>query len=487
MPYKSYSRGQDWLLPPSLGELIPLDHAVRFVAEFVDHLDWATLGISILPQSTGAPAYAPQMLLAAWLYGFMTRIRSSRKLERACTENLPMLWLTGLQRPDHSTLARFYQHNRLALRPLFKATVRLAIEVGLVEFALQAVDGTRLGAAARSSLRSRAEITQLLAAVDLELAALDAASLAESGGEEPAAGGVRTQLGREQVRSHLQAAQAEFARRDALPGGRNDVDAVSSSDPDAGLLKAPVGYVVGYNAQAVVDHKAQIVVAADVTNCSSDGEQLLPMLAEVQAMTGRVPAAVAGDSGYFDIAAILAATELGSDVFVPQPRKKAEADNDPAARYRKAHFVYDAATDSYTCPEGQPLTFQYREANHHGKPNETRTYQGQACQGCPALLNQRCTTSATGRIVKRYEHDADLPPYLAKLRSAPGKAVTRQRSGVVEPLFASTKERLGMLRFLLCGLLNAKAEWHLTCTAHNLLKLWRLWWRPSREARLSAA
>lgn len=486
MPFKSYSREQDWLLPPSLGELIPQDHAVRFVADFVDNLDWATVGIKVMPESTGAPAYAPRMMVAAWLYGFMTRTRSSRKIERACAEHVPMMWLTGLQRPDHTTLARFYQQNRQAMRPLFKTTVRLAVEVGLVDFALQAVDGTRLGAAARGSLRSKAEIAKLLAAVEVELAEMEAANAVEPGPDNPPLGGPRRQLGRAQIREHLLAAQAEFARREALPGGRNDVDAVSASDPEAALIKAPAGYVVGYNAQAVVDKQAQIVVAADVTNCSSDGEQLLPMLAEVQAMTGRLPDVAAGDSGYFDIGAIVTATGLGVAVFVPQPRRKAKAEADPTARYSKEHFAYDPATDTFTCPEGQPLAYHYTRSTHHGKPNVARAYQCHTCATCPANTNGACTTNAKGRTVDRYPHDSDLPAYLAKMHSDEGKAVTRQRSGVVEPLFASTKERLGMLRFLLSGLLNAKAEWHLTCTAHNLLKLWRHWWRPRQPARLAA-
>jgi transposase len=487
MPYKSYSREQDWLLPPSLGELIPQEHAVRFVAEFVDNLDWFAVGIKTQPEATGAPAYAPQMLLAAWLYGFMTRVRSSRKLERACGESIPLLWLTGLQRPDHTTLARFYQQNRQALRPLFKATVRLAIEVGLVDFALQAVDGTRLGAAAKGSLHSKAEIARLLAAVEAELAAMDAAQAVEPPDDSTPPGGPRARLGQEQVKAQLLAAQAEFERRAALPGGRNDVDAVSASDPDAALIKAHGGFVVGYNAQAVVDGKTQIVVAADVVNCSSDGEQLLPMLAEIQAMTGRLPDAIAGDCGYFDIGAIVEARGLGTEVYVPQPRRKEKSADDPAARYQKSHFVYAAETDTFICPEGKTLAFQHREPTHHGKPNATRTYQGHACAGCPAAVSGACTTNVKGRTVKRYEHDDDLPPYLDKMRSAAGKAVTRQRSGIVEPLFASTKEHLSMLRFLLSGLLNAKAEWYLTCAAHNLLKIWRHGWRPKQAVALAAS
>ena len=156
MPFRPYDREQAWLLPPSLSELIPEDHPARFVLDLVSMLDWRECGITVEPPVMGAPAYAPEVLLAAWLYGFMVRVRTSRKLERACHENIVFMWLTGLQRPDHSTLSRFYRRNRQAMRPLLKQTVHLAMRVGLVDFAFQAVDGTRLASAARQSLHSRA-------------------------------------------------------------------------------------------------------------------------------------------------------------------------------------------------------------------------------------------------------------------------------------------------------------------------------------------
>ncbi|NLX37095.1 MAG: IS1182 family transposase [Chloroflexi bacterium] len=485
MPFISYSRDQDWLLPPSLGELIPADHPARFIAEVVDQLPWDEVGISHLPKAEGKPSYPPQVLLAVWLYGFMTRTRSSRKLEQACRENLPMMWLTGLLHPDHSTLSRFYKQNRQAMRPLFKATVQLAVQAGLVEFAFQAVDGTRMGSASRRTLHSRDEITRLLAAVEAELAAMDATE-AQSDDEPgpPSSPGPRERWGKEEIHQHLTEALAEMDRRATLPGGRHDAAMASISDPEAAVMKARAGYVVGYNAQAVVDAKAQIVVAADVVSSASDGAQLLPMLAEAKAMTGRQAVVAAADSGYFDIGAIVEAEETGIQVFVPKPRR---AQAKGAERYAKANFVYDAQSDTYTCPEGKTLVFTSERPEHHGKPKVTRIYRGRECQGCPALANKLCTSSAAGRTVHRYEHDADLPGYLERLHSERGRELTRWRSGTVEPLFASTKERLGMLRFLLRGLLNAKGEWYLTCAVHNLLKLWRYVWRPQHQPVTSGA
>ena len=140
-------REQMRMLPPRLDELLPLDHPARFVAEFVDVLDrgaWAELGVAIESDSLGAPAYHPRALLSVWLYGFMTGVRSCRKLEAACRDQIPYLWLTGWQHPDHNTLWRFYRGHRQAMRKLFEQTVRTAVAMELVDLAVQAVDGTKV-------------------------------------------------------------------------------------------------------------------------------------------------------------------------------------------------------------------------------------------------------------------------------------------------------------------------------------------------------
>ena len=170
-------REQAWLLPPSIDELLPLDHPARFVAEFVDALDredWKELGVAIEGDPLGAPAYHPRALLSVWLYGFMTGIRSSRKLEAACRDQIPYLWLTGWQHPDHNTLWRFYKEHRQAMRSLFKRTVRTAVAMELVDLAVQAVDGTKVAANA-SSCRSydAGGLAKLLERLDRAIAELE--------------------------------------------------------------------------------------------------------------------------------------------------------------------------------------------------------------------------------------------------------------------------------------------------------------------------
>src|SRR5215831_813582 len=162
--------GQQFLLPPALEDWIAKDHPVRFIREFVDQQDLARLGFAMPISDEGRPSYAPSLLLKIWLYGYHHRLRSTRKLEAACRDHLALLWLTGTIAPDHNTLWRFWRDNKAALRRLFKQSVELALQVGLVGLALQAVDGTRIQAmASPESGWSKARMEKLLAALDEEL------------------------------------------------------------------------------------------------------------------------------------------------------------------------------------------------------------------------------------------------------------------------------------------------------------------------------
>ena len=139
MPWREMTREQGWLLPPTLDDLLVENHPARFAAAFVDGLtqtEWAKLGVDTEGEALGAPAYHPRALLCVWLYGFMTGVRSSRKLEGACRDQIPYLWLTGWQRPDHNTLWRFYKAHRSHLRSLPRQTVRTAVQLDLVDWAV---------------------------------------------------------------------------------------------------------------------------------------------------------------------------------------------------------------------------------------------------------------------------------------------------------------------------------------------------------------
>src|SRR2546426_2415656 len=159
--------GQQFLFPPALEDWVPADHPVRFLREFVDQLDLPALHFAMPAGDNGRPPYAPSLLLKIWLYGYYFRIRASRKLEMACAEVLPLAWLCGLLKPDHNSLWRFWDENKKALRALFKQTVQLALRTGCVGLALQALDGTKIQAAASTASGwNKAQMEKLLAALD---------------------------------------------------------------------------------------------------------------------------------------------------------------------------------------------------------------------------------------------------------------------------------------------------------------------------------
>lgn len=504
MPYRSYSRDQDWLLPPSLGELVPEDHPVRFVAEFVDLLDLGVMGMQAQAAVEGAPAFHPKVLLASWVYGFMVRVRSSRQIERACRESIPFLWLTGLQRPDHVTLWRFYAANRAAIRGLLQQTVQVAIEVGLVDFVLQAVDGSKVAVGSSASLQDEAGLRQLLAQVEQEIATLEQAQQrAEAAAVEPAPSTPRW-LGQQVRRARLQQALASVAQRtaEASPRAKRRQQAahkralqrkaarrgvvkqgplVSTTDPEARHLQGRHGYVVGYNSQLVVDSRTQIVVAADVVDCANDVEQLRPMLAEAAAMTGRPAERVVADSGYFAMNDLMAASAQGVEVFVPDGREQ-RRDGPANNPFHKAHFSYDAVADHYICPLGQVLTYKYL-TQWNGKA--ARVYRGGACTGCPAQASGACT-KAKQRSLAVFGHEQALQTHAAKMQTPLARQLLQQRKVIIEPVFGMLREQQGLLRFLVRGRAKVTAEWRLLCVAHNLRKLWKHWWRPKLAAAATA-
>ena len=245
MPWREWDREQVWLMPPSLDEVLADDHPARLVAAFVDSLtaaEWAELGVDLGGQALGAPAYHPRALLGIWLYGFMTGVRSARRLETAGREQLALQWLSGYQQPDHNTLWRFYREHRNQLRGLLRHTVQIAARLGLVDWALQAVDGTKVAGSASSSRTYDAQqLERLLERTERAIADLEAQNEA---GDEPAAPRLPADL------AEAQRLRAEvLAARQALAASERRH--VNLTDPDARLLRGAGGYLTGYNAQAM--------------------------------------------------------------------------------------------------------------------------------------------------------------------------------------------------------------------------------------------
>ena len=470
MPLRDMGREQMWMLPPTLDELLPLNHPARFVGEFVGALDrggWAELGVDIDGDVLGAPAYHPRALLSVWLYGFMTGVRSCRKLEVACRDQIPYLWLTGWQHPDHNTLWRFYRGHRQAMRKLFERTVRTAVAMELVDLAVQAVDGTKVVANASVNRSYDAEgLRGLLDRLERTIADLEAQNEA---GEDVSAVNLPEKLAdKEVLREQVKQAMADL-------GSQKRHKRINLTDPEARLMKGRQGIVAGYNAQAMVSAtkteegtSGMLVTAVDVVDQANDNSLLAPMVEQSEETTGTKSQMTLADAGYFAASHLAECDRRGQQVVVSEARQRFLKDP-----YHKDRFTYDEHSDSFTCPQGQTLAF-VRIQHANGVPLRLYRASGAVCQACPAF--RACTKAREiGRSLAIGPHDAVLRRHRAWMSTSVAKEAYRLRKHLVEPVFGIIKEQQGARRFLLRGLTNVAAEWTMLATAFNLRTLWREW------------
>ena len=473
MPLRPFEREQAWLLPPTLDELIAANHVARFVAVFVDALEsaaWTELDIMPDGELLGAPAYHPRALLSVWLYGFMTGVRSTRKLEAACRDQAPYWWLTGRQQPDHNTLWRFYEENRDGLRHLLRRTVRTAVMAGLVDLAVQAVDGTKVaGNAAKDRTYDEAGLQRLLERTEAAIADLEAQN---KSGDEPLPPRLPERLAdakvlEEQVKDALARVQAEDGPRHT-----------NLTDSDAGLLKSRGGgFIAGYNAQAmasplneaVAGRTGMLITAAAVTNSPDDHPQLGHMVEQAQGLKGKATELTLADAGYHSGTNLESMEALGQKILMPEAGDRARR-----SPYHKDAFIYDSATDSYRCPEGQTLHFK-GEKNRRNRPLARVYGAGPAvCRVCPAF--GVCTKDRRkGRQLEIGPVDEALRRHRAVMAREESKKAYRQRQQLIEPVFGIMKEQQGARRFLLRGAEKVLSEWTLLATAFNLRTLYRVW------------
>jgi transposase len=474
MPLRSFSRAQQFLLPPSLDEWVPPEHPIRYVAVFVAQLtdgDWQRMGIDLVGEVRGAPAYHPRLLVSLWLAGFMQGIRSSRALEAACRDQVSFRWLSGNQVPDHNTLARFWQQHRVGMGQLVHLTVRTAVQAGLVDLALVAVDGTKVaGNANAARTLDAAQLVTLLARTEQAIADLEAQTIGSEEGVGPLSLPKelrRAQALEVQVRTALSTVQAE-----AGPAR------VNLTDPDATSQKTRTGYVTGYNAQAAAARvpvpgagpDGLLLTAATVTTERDDHAQLLPRLEASSAALGCAPEVVVADGGYYSGANLVACAERGQAVVLPETRN-ARSPEDP---YHRAAFRYDEDTDTFTCPQGQSL----RHIGLKRRPGRdpARLYGGIAaiCRSCAAFGT--CTTSRQhGRTLSLHPQEALVQAHRAWLATETAQAAQARRKTLIEPAFGILKEVQRLPRFLLRGLANVTAEWQVLAASFNLRTLARRW------------
>jgi hypothetical protein len=240
-------------------------------------------------------------------------------------------------------------------------------------------------------------------------------------------------------------------------------------------MKGPHGWEVGYNAQVVVDSANQIVVAAEVINEEADNHELIPLLDGVECNTGRTADTTVADSGYYSDENLKRAMGR-TNLHMPDPQLNRKKDHPSSWPYHKDHFTHDATEDVYICPQGKRLTHSHTTASSTRNRHPLRVYRCHECASCP--VRDQCTSDAHGRTIKISGYEPVLRAHRHKMKTARARKVMELRKFLVEPVFGIIKEQMDARRFLLRGLGNVQAEWHLLCTAFNLRKLYKYWWLP---------
>lgn len=451
---------QEFLLPRSLEEWVPQAHPARFVRDFVGELVLETLGLKTFPGKEGRPHYAPDMLLAVWLYGWMTRVRSSRGLEKACFESMPFIWLTGNNHPDHNTLWRFFRDNKKALRKLFKRIVEVALKNELVGFALHALDGTKIIAASsmdtalhRKGLED--ELKKIDATIDEQMKQIEKTENADAPSFAMPKNLENARTRKEEIRKAL--TELELAdRRHLHPDER-----------DARVMKTRTHQTLAYNAQAVVDHDSDMIVAADVVAEETDHAQLVPMVQQVVDTFGQAAEQTVADTGYYGGEQIAEAERRYLPVIVAF-----QDESGTKGEFNKSHFAYDAERRGYVCPRGEFLPLQSRLKPTTGTPYPIELYR---CRNMQCPVRAQCSSDKKGRTIQRTPYEDALKRQAQKQNHPAMKTLLSLRKDIVEHIFGIIKTLDGFRRFTVRGIENVNTQWALACSAVNMRKLHAFW------------
>ena len=455
-------RSQSTLFPERLDDYIAEDNPVRVIDAFVDELDLADLGFDrVQPQATGRPGYHPASLLKIYVYGYLNRIQSSRRLERETQRNVEMMWLTGRLMPDFKTIADFRKNNGKAIRQVCREFIELCRSLELFTQAIVAIDGSKFKAVnskdrndTQASMKRR--IARMEQHIERYMSLLD-----EADKEEPSARDMNVPELEEKIAS-LKERMQRLKKREREVLAHPDKQ-ISQTDPDSRLMKkGGMGSQVSYNVQTAVDTKYKLIVAHDVTNAAVDRNQLFPIAGLAQYTLQQEEIKVLADRGYYKGEAIKDCYDANINVLVP---KTLTSGNRAAGRFDKEDFHYEAEADQYRCPAGEILQRRF-ETVEKGKTMQVYFSSLSVCRDCK--LKSKCTTGAQRRI-RRWEHEGLLEVMEQELRNTPDAMPMRSRT--VEHPFGTLKNWMGHSHFLTRRLKNVRTEMSLHVLAYNLRRM----------------
>jgi transposase len=455
-------RGQSTLFPEYLEDWIDEDNPVRVIDVFVEELELGELGFSgVDPEITGRPSYHPSVLLKLYIYGYLNRVQSSRRLEREALRNVEVMWLVSRLVPDHKTIADFRKDNGGAVRQVCSQFVALCRAMGLLTEASVAIDGSKFKAVNnRDKNFTRAKMERRMAQIE-ESVARYLQQLDTADRQEPSEA-LKTKTSR--LKEKIEKLKDEMRRLVGLKAVMlaTPDQQISLTDPDARSM-ATSGRgsgIVGYNVQVAVDTKHHLIVTHEVTNVGTDRSQLSSVAKQAKAALGAEKLDAVADRGYFNSEEIMACEKADITITLPKPmtsNSKAEG------RFGKQDFRYVVEEDVYICPAGERLPYRYTNEENG---LSLRRYWTNACQGC--AIKRACTTGKERRIT-RWQHEHVLEAVQRRLDEHPEKM--RQRRETVEHPFGTMKARMGATHFLMKTLPRVATEMALHVLAYNMTRV----------------
>ena len=447
------NRNQATLFPERLDDYVTEDNPVRVIDVFIDDLDVSGLGFKTEPAATGRPGYHPKTMLKLYVYGYLNRVQSSRRLEREAQRNIELMWLTGRLAPDFKTIADFRKDNGEAIRLVCREFVMLCRKLNLLSDKLVAIDGSKFKAVnSRDKNFTRAKMKRRLLEVEASIERY-LQRLAEADESEPTADDAQT------LKDKIKALKEEMLRLKKLEVRMLEAPdkQLSLTDPDARSMNSRGTGMVGYNVQSAVDSRHHLIVAHEVSNVGSDRSQLARVAKQAKAALDADSLAVVADRGYYNGEEIRSCEQAGIAAYLPKPKT---SPNKAKGQFDRAAFRYIESDDEYKCPAGERLIYRFTRTES-GKA--IRRYWTSACPACP--IKAQCT-SGDYRRVSRWEHADVLDRAQTRLDQRP--EIMRMRRATVEHPFGTIKSWMGSTHFQMKTLPRVSTEISLHVLAYNM-------------------
>ena len=456
-------RSQATLFPERLDDYIAEESPVRVIDVFVDELDLGSLRFKTVPEDTGRPPYHPATLLKIYVYGYLNRVQSGRRLEREAQRNVELMWLTGRLAPDFKTITDFRKNNGKAIQKVCREFVLICRKLELFTDAFVAIDGSKFKAVNnRDRNFTKAKMKRRLQQIDESIARY-LSQMASADRQDTEA----TKQQSERLQDKITKLKEEVKRLKALEKEMLDRpdQQISLTDPDARSM-ATSGRgtgMVGYNVQTAVDTKHHMIVTHEVTNVGHDRSALNSTAVGAKEVIGTDTLDVVADRGYYSGTEILDCETSQITTYIPRIHTSGSIKK---GLFSKRDFKWIAQDNEYECPAGERLIWRFSTEEHGKLVNK---YWSSNCQACS--IKARCTTNKYRRV-SRWEHEDVLDRVQDRLDGEPERM--RVRRETVEHPFGTIKSWMGSTHFQMRTLKHVSTEMSLHVLAYNLKRAMRV-------------